>query len=109
MQEIINKIVEERNRQIDKWGIQDLPSVKGYIPAVYYNIPTMEEAKEVCDDRARIKQLTWADILLEEVCEVVEAPNDENRIEELTQIAAVCISWIENIKQNQLKQNEKSN
>jgi len=100
MKEIVDKIIEERNRQEGLWKEQNWPSVMGYIPAIHYNIPSMNEAKETCEERKSIGQLTWTDIVLEEMCEVVEATSDENRIEELTQLSALCIAWIQSIKRN---------
>lgn len=41
--------------------------------------------------------LTWTDIALEEFCEAVEAPDDEQRRKELVQLAAVVFAWIEDI------------
>lgn len=100
MQNIINKIVEERNRQESLWKEQNHRSVDGYIPAIHYNIPTMEEAKLLCECRNKEGTITWTDICLEEFCEIVEAPNDENRKEELIQLAALCISWYQSIERN---------
>jgi NTP pyrophosphatase (non-canonical NTP hydrolase) len=71
-EDIIDAIKLERIRQDNKWGTpRDLP------------------------DR------TWLTILVEEVGEIAKATleHDETNLrEEIIQVAAVCISWLENRK-----------
>lgn len=103
MKEIIDKVIEEKNRQEKLWGVQQHPSVRGTIPAIHYNIPTMEEAKEMCDYRTKTKEVSWADIALEEFCEILEAPNEEQRQEEIVQLIAVLFSQYEAIEKSKVK------
>lgn len=102
--EIIEKIIKERKRQDEKWGIQDHPSIteiEGVNLSEYYDIPSMLEAQKTCDQQSENKELTWTDILLEEFCEVVEAPNEELRKTELVEVISVAIAWYESIERKQ--------
>lgn len=90
---------KEMERQVDKWGWQNWPSLRApKLPGTpvheLYRIPTEHDAKERCNAYARSGALSYFDILLEEVCEVAEAPDDEARREELIQVAAVALSWV---------------
>ena len=111
-------VIDERMRQLDKWGVQDHPSVapelkasadrlraSGY-PASYavacvfrdLGIPTATRAREDCQARSA-KGDTWAHIIVEELAEAVEAATlhgdgPELRAE-VVQVAAVAVAWLE--------------
>lgn len=112
---IAQEVVVERARQLNKWGIQDHVSVDydrieypeaassvGEQACQFYHIPTAAAAKHITAQRADAGRLTYADILLEEVSEAIDAAgegidgerNDDLR-NELVQVAAVAIAWIE--------------
>jgi len=103
---VYEEVQSERNRQDEKWGIQDHPSISDNIVAGpssnlserinrYYGIPTIDKAKYVADEAANKYDLTWGHIAVEELCEVIGADNEIHRRHELVQLAAVCIAWID--------------
>lgn len=84
------EVQQERSRQNEKWGEQNLPSgttMKYFAP--------LRTAKRKCDEAAKENRITWLDILKEEVYEVF-AETDETKLrEELIQVIAVSRSWVE--------------
>lgn len=92
-------VFAERRRQEEKWGEQNHPSVHPAI-GTSYQIATESEAKHACACRARDGLLSWADIAIEELAEAIDAPGDATRRDELIQLAAVIVAWIENIDRN---------
>ena|ERR1700748_1699925 len=102
--EIFNEISAERLKQDVKWGEQNLPSVvPGLTPkelSERYEIPTEERGKKIYDHYASTGEQTFTDIAVEELTEVVGALNEKDRREELVQLAAVIVQWIEAIDRN---------
>jgi hypothetical protein len=104
---IFDLVTDEMDRQVKKWGVQNHPSVDRILSTrnpypkdricEEYEIPTEERAKQLCDTHAERGDLTWAHIIVEELSEVVSAPNEELRKEELIQLIAVATSWIKSI------------
>ena len=86
---ILGRILDERGRQIDKWGDQRLPD--GISPFLGAEIER--------DARARLeREPTFAAVLLEEVGEAIgEADLRKLRVE-LVQVAAVCVQWLEDVE-----------
>lgn len=90
-------IVAERERQETKWGEQNHPSTGGTFPASWreqYGVDA-EKWKSINDERVHYKQLGWDGILLEEVLEALAEEDPERIREELVQVAAVCVNWLE--------------
>lgn len=110
MKENIEKVIAERKRQNEKWGVQNHPSIDGFawlnedLPD-HYGILSKEDAKTQCDHRFKNNQGTWVDILLEEVSDVIHAPTPELMKEELIQVLAVGFSWLESIDRNEIENN----
>lgn len=113
LQRALDDVVAERERQDAKWGEQNHPSVDpvltrrsgGCTPqrmAEEYEIPSATRAKWLCGIRHKRGDGTWADIVVEELAEAVEAAVEygdasvELRVE-LVQTAAVIVAWIEAI------------
>lgn len=105
---ILREVLEERQRQHEKWGFQNHPLVDDVLRqrnppdpermAEEYEIPTGDRAKFLCDLRHSRGDGTWADILVEELSEFVEAATlRTNAREELVQVAAVAVAAIEAI------------
>lgn len=86
-------IRREREAQELKWGQQNHPDGTG-LP----NDRQMAELfKHKCQALAAKGDVRWRDILLEEVMEALAETDAKPLRDELTQIAAVCIAWIEAI------------
>jgi len=107
---VLTQIADERDRQDEKWGVQNHPSLDpvltsrdgGCTPermAEEYEIPTASRARFMCQLAAQRGDLSWPQILVEELCEAIEAgvlrgEGPEFR-EELVQAAAVLVAWVE--------------
>ena len=105
-QNIINEIAEERNRQNEKWGEQN-HSIIDYTSAycaswLYerYRTYGASDARERVDSLSEKDELTYMDILLEEVYEVIESRGKEDIRKELIQVAAVAVAMIESLDRN---------
>lgn len=92
-------IADEMARQLGKWGEQNHPSKRG-TAADYTGMYNSDQCRERADLLAEMGQLTWADILMEEVAEALDADNLGDLRAELVQVAAVAASWIESIDRN---------
>jgi len=105
---ILDEIVEERNRQDSKWGVQTHPCLDetllnrdgGCTPermCEHYEIPSEGRAKFLCDNSFEKGEGTYAHIALEEFSEAVSEFDIVKRRQEVLQLAAVCVAWIESI------------
>lgn len=82
-----------RRRQDDKWGEQNHPDGTG---GAWFG--AMAERKRDDADTAAAKGfLTWRHILAEEVYEALAETDPAKLREELIQVAAVAVSWVEAI------------
>jgi hypothetical protein len=86
----------ERERQIMRWGVQEHPD--GTHETTW--IAAAESAKRTNDWLGSLEsgELTWLDILLEEVYEAACETNAQRLETELIQVAAVCTAWVEDIR-----------
>lgn len=114
---VLTEIGVERSRQDAKWGEQNHPDADEVILsrldgtdwartnvavrlADEYEIPTAARARTMCKWRAEQERVTWADILVEEVSELIEAiaSCDPAQVRaEAVQVAAVAVAWVEAI------------
>ena len=90
-------VADERHKQDEKWGEQNHPDAN---PNANYPIGAAGHCKAVTDMRAQSGVVTWADILIEEVAEAVDEARAGNRQalrNELVQVAAVAVQWVEKL------------
>ncbi len=90
--DLLYDVADERIAQGAKWGDQPHPDGTSESYSVH-----ADAAKLLTDQRAEAGTLTWADILSEEVLEAFSETNPDALREELVQVAAVAISWAEDI------------
>ena len=83
------EIIQERRRQDLKWGEQNHPSGTG---SFYKRKAAL--AKKRCQNPLN-DQDSWDLILLEEVYEALAETNELKVREELIQVAAVAMAWVE--------------
>lgn len=88
---IVAEIVRERRRQDQSHGFIDLPDGTGGEDA----IRRAELAKRACDILAESKSVTWADVFVEEVLEVLAESEGAKLRTELIQVAALCVKWVQ--------------
>lgn len=111
---ISNEILEEVINQYNKWGIMNHPSIANTLNPVngpqissYYEVPKEQRAKDLCEEAFASDNPSWGVIAVEELVESLTAFDPEHRREELIQLAAVCISWIDSIDRNELYKSPK--
>lgn len=107
---VYDEINAERGRQDRKWGEQNHPNVDPVLAArpataqriaEEHEIPTADRAKFLCRTAALRHQCSWTAIAVEELCEAVEVHDNPERLrEELIQLAAVIVQWIQAIDRN---------
>lgn len=95
--QVLADVTDERVRQVIKWGMQSLPD--GTSTETWDNMAM--EAKQTVDERAAAGTLTWVEVLDEEVLEAYAETDPVRLRAELIQVAAVAISWAEDIDRKQ--------
>lgn len=92
MGSILNEVVEERVRQLEKWGVQKLPDGTGSESDKH----RAWHQRQVTDSKSESGTVTWKDVLAEEVFEAFAETDqsDEDLRKELIQVA---VAWIEDI------------
>ncbi len=91
---VLEEVADERIRQVEKWGVQTRPDGTG--GDIYKQ--AAEVSKAHTDAAAADGSLTWVDILMEEVFEALAEDDPVRLREELIQVAAVAVSWSEDIE-----------
>ncbi len=97
---ILEEVSLERIRQDSKWGEQSYESISFKVKAGLYS---EKHAKELCDNADKDGTLTWSHIAFEEFAEVIDAKTETLRREEIIQLCAVLVAWVENIDRNKEK------
>lgn len=97
-QQVLLEVRYERQRQTEKYGIETHPDGIG-LDLNISGTPSycMRQAQEACDDCANDNSITFWHILFEEVLEANAAPDKTNLREELIQIAAAAVAWVEKL------------
>jgi hypothetical protein len=95
---VLAEVEAERTRQDAKWGQQDHAWVGA---GMRYEAPSSEVARARCEYRFALRTGTYADILLEEVYEAIDALDDHEARKELVQVAAVAVAAIQAIDRRQ--------
>lgn len=90
---VYTEIEEERNKAEAKFPDQHLPS------GTSRSDWSGEElaAKAECNKRHKYGNLTWRDVLYEEVCEAFAEEDPAKLRAELVQVAAMAVRWIEDL------------
>jgi hypothetical protein len=92
----VDDILAERQRQNAKWGEQNHPDGTSgeWVPHAHHH-------RLVCQMAAESGAVTWRHILIEEVAEAFAETDPARLREELVQVAAVALQWIEAIDRRQ--------
>lgn len=94
----------ELKRQDERWGQQDHPDVSLNHHGEPFLTPVsilLDQVREMDKEARETGTLGWDLILLEEALESLDEPDDEKRIEELIQVAAVALQWVKAIRRRQ--------
>lgn len=99
---VLGEIETEVFRQYIKFDEQNHPSgtgshVEWQAPGGLIGARLADWYRDRCDVREKSGKVTFRDILLEEVAEALAEGEDQNLREELVQVAAVCVTWIDAI------------
>lgn len=93
--------IRERARQDAQWGMSNHPAIPAGVtkPCAFFRIPTAHQARNDCNAAFLCGAGSNAHILLEEVSEAIEATvdNPAHLREELVQVMAVAMKWVEQI------------
>lgn len=96
--QIFESVIEERDRAMRKWGIQNHPDGTHDSP---HNRDVRDEQRNVVDQQAENGESNWYDILLEEVKEAGAEVDLVALDKELCQVMQVCTVWREDIQRRQ--------
>lgn len=95
--DILDEVAIERYRQLEKWGQQDHPSHSPVGSMIAEWRSKAAYWKQVNDARHAQGVDSWDGILVEEVYEALAEADEAKVREELIQVAAVAVAWIEAI------------
>lgn len=90
---LLEEVAEERESQIEKWGVQKHPDGTGESGS--NNIAWLR--RHITESKAKSGDLTWRHILDEEVAEAFAESDEATLAMELIQVAAVALAWVEDI------------
>lgn len=88
---VLSAVLAERMRQDEKWGEQHHPNHPAWT-GVWSSL--IERLERGAREELEIAP-SWGPILLEEVGEALRAGDDAALRQELVQVAAVAVAWIE--------------
>lgn len=94
---VLDEVYQERQRQLQKWGVQDHPQGTG--PEVMlFGFTIQEMTSFVKSFNDEHDNPFWGTILLEEVLEALsEREGSPELRQELLQVAAVAVAAVENL------------
>lgn len=95
-------VMQERRNQDAKWGDQNHQNTRPLILADDFTQLQLENVRGVFQFNYDKGAISWADILLEEVAEVLEASegsSNEDLYDELVQVTAVALQWAEKVRE----------
>ena len=95
--EALDLVHTEREAQFAQWGEQDIPmgtSPDFTFVANYY--------RTICQRKTAAGDVTYADVLLEEVYEALAETDPLKLLDELVQVAAVAVQMIEHLRAKQV-------
>lgn len=105
MEGVLNRVRQERARQFNQYGSND--DVKdGTGPEARWLAPLSWESAAAVETRFRADyeefeaetgSPTWVHLIREEVAEAFQENDDAALVAELTQVAALCVNWVEKI------------
>jgi hypothetical protein len=90
---VLEDVLAERRRQFAKHGVQALPDGTGGA----FAHTSANQAKRTVELKTAAGTLTYADILREEYREAMAEEHQALLRDELVQVAAVAVQWIEEI------------
>lgn len=90
---VLGEVLNERRRQLAKWGVQHRPDGTPAGAATY----NAQLSKAACQRAEANGGATWDQVLSEEFFEAMAESDPQALRTELLQVAAVCVAWAEDI------------
>lgn len=96
----------ERQDQEARYGVENLTTQSGSGPGLRWLLPysdaTASEIQQTMrneyeDYEGETGSITWVRLVREEVCEAFQESDPTRLAEELIQVAALCVSWVERL------------
>lgn len=106
MLDVIALVMQERHRQFERYGLNEMME-DGTGPETRWLLPFTSESATVIEYELRADYEdfeeetglpTWVHLVREEVAEAFKESDPERLTEELIQVAALCVSWVERIR-----------
>lgn len=103
---VLRMVAAERQRQEARYGDANKSTQSGTGPETRWLLPyTRDGAADIqadlrsdYEDYEAEAPVTWAHLVREEVAEAFELPEGDPRlVDELVQVAALCVSWVERL------------
>lgn len=90
---VLTEVACERQLQDDRWGEQNHPDGTGGA----FRRELADSARDLCNLAAKAGTIKWSQILREEFYEALAESDPTKLREELIQVAAVAVAWVEAI------------
>jgi hypothetical protein len=103
---VLGLVLKERQAQEDKYGAANETTQSGTGPGVPWLSPyTEHHAKNIQEllredyekRESRDGAVTWLNLVREEIAEAFQETDPARLAEELIQVAALCVSWVERL------------
>lgn len=104
--QVLEEVFEERSRQVDRYGHND-DLADGSGPETRWLLPYTSDSAQAVESALRADyegfedetgKPTWVHLLREELAEVFAEDDSDRLQEELVQVAALAVSWVESLR-----------
>lgn len=103
--EILERVFRERQAQEVRYGIENLNTQSGTGPEARWLLPYTRDSAVKIQEVLRFDyeefedeaQVTWLHLVREEIAEAFQEDDPTRLAEELIQVAALCVSWVERL------------
>lgn len=99
---VVNDLVRERCRQKDTYGeaqhLEDGTGERAFWLYPVSGLPADTIEAYLRDDYEHRNEISWMHLVREEVAEAFKESDPVRLQEELLQVAALCVSWVEDIR-----------
>lgn len=103
--EILERVFRERQAQEARYGTANLNTQSGTGPDTCWLLPYTGSSATQIQERLRLDYeefedeapVTWLHLVREEIAEAFQEADPARLAEELIQVAALCVSWVERL------------
>ena len=102
---VLDLVFAERQAQEVRYGAVNLTTQSGSDPNTRWLLPYTTDSAAQIQQRLRAdyedyeaeEPVTWLHLVREEICEAFQESDPTRLAEELIQVAALCVSWVERL------------